>query len=415
MALVSVRKVTCRALLVLTVTLYVLGTAIASLVVGTFLRLEMGKLQANVAGDPEKKFLDECMRDFESLSPEDSNYRSAYTKCIDELSKDESLKRLPHIRLTVDDRVCDPADLCSGGDPGQCNDIGTPRTQDYKAGDVTECYNLIDNAKAEQDAFKKAGLLDRVAAECTNKDKWTDYANSVKLAYCFWKHLQFGVCTNLMRTNCPADSSCCPVAQNDPLGNVLNYRSDQYVCQKSPIHGLYCQHRDYRVPVNISIEPQGALCTQVTCPSFAWCRDLADIPGQCLGDACKDYSRAVDFLILSMVCGGLGLVCDLADLVILLRWPTSAKRKSITNAVGACFKLLAYLLCSAGGTTDFTKELVEMQCHNAEGNKLADSAKDGVELFQMITLLTIAGSLAMAPMSMRWGGQLVGLPYARVH
>lgn len=415
MALVGSQKLTCRAVLILSVTLYVLGTAIASVILGTLLYVQMGELQANVGSDPEKQFLDECMRDFENLNSEDATYTSAYSRCIDKLSKEDSLKRLPHIRLTVDERVCDPADLCSGGDPGQCEDTGAPRTPGYRPGDVTECYQLIENAKAEQDASKKGGLLDRVEAECTSKERWKDHANSVKLAYCFWKHLQVGVCANNMRTNCPVDSSCCPVAQNDRLSRDEAVRQDQYVCQKSPTVGLFCQHKDYKVPVNISIQPEAALCTQVTCASFAWCRDLADIPGQCLGAACKDYSRAVDFLIICIVFASLGVLCDFLDLMCLFRWPTSTKLKSTTNSVSACFKLLAYLVCAAGGAKDFTCELVEMQCYNSEGNIFANSVKDAVELFGMITLLTIVGSLALAPMSMQWGGQLVGLPYARVH
>jgi len=411
-----VQRVTCRAFLVLTVTLYAIGTAIAVVVMGSLLRLQMGELQANVSNDSEKRFLDDCMRDYENLNPSDATYKAEYTKCIEELRNDESLKRLPHIRLTVDDRVCDPVDLCSGGDPGQCGDTGAPRTEGYQPGDVTKCYLLIDNAKAEQDAFKKAELLDRVAAECTSKARWEDHEKKVKLAYCFWKHLQTGVCTNNMRTNCPIGaSSCCPIAQNDPLTVAQTYRPDQYICQKSPIVGLYCQHKDYRVPVNKSIQPEGPLCTQVTCPSFGWCRDLADIPGQCLGEACKDYSRALDFLIVCIVFVGLGLVFDFIDLILLIRWPMAVKQKSGANAVSACLKLLAYLLCAAGGVQDFTHELVEQSCFNVQGNELAQSAKDGVKLFQMVTLLTIVGSLVLAPMSAMWGGQLVGLPYARVH
>jgi hypothetical protein len=258
------------------------------MVLGILLRLQMDNFQDNMENDPEKLFVDNCMRDFEALSPEDATYTSQYSKCIKELSNDQSLKRLPHIRLAVDERVCDPVDLCSGGDPGQCDDKGVPRMPGFSAGEVTKCYSLIDNAKAEQDAFQKAALLDRVATECTSKERWKDHKNEVKLRYCFWKHLQFGVCTNDMRTNCPEDSSCCPVAQNDPLGNKLEIRPDQYICQKSPIVGLYCQHKDYRVPVaNVTTDPQGGLCTKVTCPNFAWCRELADVPGECLGEACQ--------------------------------------------------------------------------------------------------------------------------------
>jgi len=350
-----VRSVTFRAGLVIAVTLFALATAIASFVVGIVLRVDMGGLQTNIVGDPEKKFMDECMRDFENLNSEDTAYRSALTKCIQKLSEDESLKRLPNMRLTVDDRVCDPVDLCSSGDPGQCLDDGKPRTAGYVPGDVMKCYQLIDNAKAEQDAFKKAELLERVAAECTDRARWKHHSNEVKLAYCFWKHLQFGVCTNIMRTNCPDDSSCCPIAQNDPSLPISSpaRRPDQYVCRKSPIVGLFCQHIDFRVPVeNISLQKEREFCTLVTCPSFGWCRDFADIPGECLGEACKDYRRATEFLIVCIICAGLGLAFDFVDLVILLRYPLLPKLKSTSNTVSACLKLLSYLLCKAAGAQE---------------------------------------------------------------
>merc|ERR1719454_2784452 len=131
--MVSLRKkVTCRAVLVLTVTLYTIGSAVTSVVLGTLLRLKMNNLMANNENDPEKVYIDECMRDFENLNAEDASYRSEYSSCIKKLAKDESLKRLPHVRLAVDQRVCDPADLCSGGDPGQCEDQGAPRSANYK-------------------------------------------------------------------------------------------------------------------------------------------------------------------------------------------------------------------------------------------------------------------------------------------
>lgn len=72
------------------------------------------------------------------------------------------------------------------------------------------------------------------------------------------------------------------------------------------------------------------------------------------------------------------------------------------------------MLCIAGGVNDFLHDLVDMQCFNGDGNELAKTAKDGVGLYEMVTVLTVVGSLVLAPMSMKWGGQLVGLPYARV-
>jgi len=193
------------------------------------------------------------------LKPGSAELRSQYSKCVKQLSEDVSLKRLPNIRATVDERVCDPVDLCEGSDPGQCADKGTPRTGGFSPGDVTKCYSLIDEAKAATAAkgkagpdekaikdarFKEAALLDRVKAECVNQERWKDHVHQVKLVYCMWKHEKNGACTNNLQTNCPTDGSCCPDAQREAsdadssADAQLKNRPKQYVCQKSPVVGF---------------------------------------------------------------------------------------------------------------------------------------------------------------------------------
>jgi len=353
------------------------------------------------------------MRDFEGESADSDDYRKKYSECIKEVQDKDSLHELPYFRLTVDERVCDPKDLCDGGDPEECHDVGGPRDSVYIPGTVSKCYHLIDEAKAEQGALRKAELLDQVAAECTNEDHWKDYENAVKIYYCLWKHLQVGVCMNSMRTNCPTvDSSCCPVPQNDPEADPSDFRKDLYTCEKSPLVGLYCHHVEWRVPTNGSL---GALCTEVNCPSsFAWCRDFADVPGLCYGDACKDYNRALGYLLVCIVCLSAGCFMDLLDLVVLFRYPHAAAPKSAGNVVGASMKFMTYVLCLAGGVQEFSADVVQHGCFNEKGKALTESVEDLVRIFGIAALATGGGSLLLAPMSMRWGGHLVGLPYARV-
>jgi len=91
------------------------------------------------------------------------------------------------------------------------------------------------------------------------------------------------------------------------------------------------------------------------------------------------------------------------------------KGKSLLNVISACLKLLGVLTCLAGGVKSFSETLVEQQCFNADGTELVDSIKDGVVRYMIGVASSAAGSLTLAPMSMMWGGRLIGLPYARVN
>lgn len=419
-----------RAGCVLCLTAVVCLSATLSVVWGIVMWLRLGNLQANHVADPEKEYLDECMRDFEGLSLDDERYKTEQRRCVDEIAAQAKMTWLPHIRLTVDDRICDSVDICGGGDPSDCNDKGRPFETSYEMGTVTRCYQLIDDAKAELAPRRQSELFDEVTEKCTGDGVWDAYEKRVQLEYCMWKHLQFGACTNALRTNCPTDGSCCPTAQNylepdDPEAPPL--RPDQYACMKSPTVGLYCQQLDYRIPLssegNSSLgsnaseasSSRGTLCTAATCTeNFGWCRDFADVPGECLGEACQDFRRAGSFAVACIVFAIAGLLCDAADLLFLVRWRAAAMPKSVANFAGSCLKLLAYLLCLAGGVKDFARVLIDRSCFNGAGNEVAATAQEGIDAFLLCTLITSVGSLVLAPLSMYHGGQLIGLPYARV-
>jgi len=157
-----------------------------------------------------------------------------------------------------------------------------------------------------------------------------------------------------------------------------------------------------------------SLCTAVTCPTFAWCRDFADIPGLCLGDACENYTRSLALSVVFIALASCGVICDLIDVAILATCPASAKRKTYINLVSAGLKISGFLVCLSGGIQDFTDAAFANKCFNAKGSKLIDNTRTSVANFLASAALTGIGSFGLAPMSMRWGGILVGLPYARV-
>merc|ERR1719160_321173 len=143
------QHVTPKAIIIVTLTLAGLSCAITAMVFAIQLHAAVSDLRSNHEGDPEREYVDECMRDFEHLPPDDGKYLDQKRKCIEAMDAQPQFKWLPHIRLTVDERVCDPEQLCVSGDPGPCKDSGSPRDKDYQPGNVTQCFNIIDKVKME--------------------------------------------------------------------------------------------------------------------------------------------------------------------------------------------------------------------------------------------------------------------------
>mmetsp|Transcript_44112 Transcript_44112/g.89024 ORF Transcript_44112/g.89024 Transcript_44112/m.89024 type:complete len:420 (-) Transcript_44112:375-1634(-) len=404
------------AIVVVGLALYTPCCSLVSLAWAVVLRVHLGRLQANTVGDPEKEFLDDCMRDFEGLPVENQDYIDKHKSCIQGLENAVHLRRLPRVRLTVDSRICGQADLCTGGDPGRCADRGVYGDIDYEPGDVTRCYELINRYRAEITQRRRAALLDQVELECTRNGRWNGYANEVHLRYCMWKHLSVGICTNDARTNCPKDTSCCPIAQNHLGANALSgaTRPNVYTCRKSPTVGLYCQDVNDRAPGNTTGDGRGEPCDALTCPSFDWCLDLVDVPGLCLGTVCQEYRRCLGFTGLLIAVASLGLALDFTELGILFRFPAESRTKTSFNVGAAFLKLTGFLFCMAGGIKELVDVAIEKACFNEEGNHAATVARLGTWGFLVAICLAAAGSLCLAPLSARWGSQLVGLPYAKV-
>lgn len=369
-------------------------------------------MQANAVGDPEKMFVDTCMRDFEGLPVTSERYLAAQQNCIQELLRADRFQWLPRIRLPVDEQVCEPTSLCKSGDPGQCDDTGAPSDSDYGPGTVTQCYRLIDQAKAEWKHTQKALLMASVEDRCTGSNVWNSYGRSVLLKYCMWKHLTVGVCMNSMVTNCPEDTSCCPVAQNYAgAGSML--RPNRYLCQKSPTVGLFCQDVDDRMGAGTGSNKTGSFCTAATCPSFAWCQDLADVPGLCLGEACIAYQRALVLAVLSAICISLAVIFDIFEFLVLVRWRVPPKVKVGANVTGACLKMMAYLFCIVGDIEDLLREALRNSCFNADGAERVRQGQVSLAAARGLALAAMSASICLCMLTARWGNHLIGLPHVK--
>mmetsp|Transcript_5986 Transcript_5986/g.10267 ORF Transcript_5986/g.10267 Transcript_5986/m.10267 type:complete len:414 (+) Transcript_5986:62-1303(+) len=385
---------------------FTLLTAAIAGVWSVVLFIHLDGLKTNMVGDPEKEFLDDCMRDFEHLAQDDPVYLTQRENCISDLESDEGLKYLPQIRLTVDERICDIADLCEDGDPGQCEDRGSPGTSDFQAGTVRQCYEQISAAKAERNETRRTLLLQQAQTDCIDASRWDNYEHQTQLAYCMWKQREYGVCTNSLSAtlNCPEDTSCCPVAQNRLI--TPNARPDKYQCAKSPLVGLYCQHVNYTV-LDVPEQP----CTSVTCSTFDWCRDFIDVSDQCITEPCEQYRRARNYAIPCIVFAGIAILLDFTDIVILCCYNRAAGMKAAVDVTSACVKLIAVLLCVIGGIQDFTNGLVNRGCYVPDGTNLAETTRRDMRSFMTSSIFSMLGSLCLSPLSASWGGKLVDLPF----
>lgn len=402
-----------RAVLVVAIVAFTFLLSIASLAGAVILQIRFANLRENVVLDPEKVYMDECLQDFQHMAPNASSVQKQREKCLGDLEKDDRFRRLPLVRLAVDELFCGPVDLCSqslfSGDPGSCLDRSVYGEANYKAGDITRCYNLIGEAKsAATPAARRAVLVTQVERDCLGAAAWDNYEHARRIEYCMWKHNTAGICMNTMRTGCPQDTSCCPVAAN-VAGS--GRRPNQYECRKSPTLGLYCLHTSFRPEGNATRE----LCTRETCPNFAWCMDFVDVPGLCLGDACELYSRALPCAAALVAFAALALAADLGDLVGLFRCPRRAKLRAAVNLIGASSKAVAFLLVLAAGLAEFLREAVDHECFTAEGNKQVRETKVFAEAVKYALPASAIGSTLLSPLSVHWAGRLIGLPYARLH
>jgi len=387
---------------------FTLITACIAVVWSVVLWIHLDDLKSNQVGDPEKEFLDTCMRDFEHLAQDSEIYLRERQNCMEELEGNDDLKWLPVIRLTVDERICDISALCGDGDPESCKDDGTPFDENFRPGTVRQCYDRITSAKSERNETRRAELLQEASDACISDSRWRDYEHKTEIVYCMWKEREQGVCTNSLRSslNCPDDTSCCPTAQNRLT--TPGARENKYQCAKSPLIGLYCQHVNYTTQDSQMVEQP---CTSVSCSTFDWCRDFVDVSDLCLTEPCEEYRRAKNYAIACIVFACIAVLFDFGDIVILCCYHKAAGAKAAVDVASGCIKLMALMLCIVGGVRDFTNDLVNRGCYVEEGSNLGVSARDEMRNFMSSLAFSIVGSMCLSPLSAYWGGKLVDLPY----
>ena len=176
---------------------------------------------------------------------------------------------------------------------------------------------------------------------------------------------------------------------------------------KSPLVGLFCQHRNFRAEGNGTVE-QRPLCTEELCGSFAWCRDFADVPGLCLSPPCKDHQRSVITAGVLIGLAAFVLMMDVADVVLLFRCVSVRMSvKAYGNFSGAFIKFGTFALFVSGGIQEFTDTIVNYHCFNEDGEKYVSDTREYVTGFQATMLLSAIGSLCLAPFSSVRGSSLV--------
>jgi hypothetical protein len=177
-----------------------------------------------------------------------------------------------------------------------------------------------------------------------------------------------------------------------------------YLCSISPVVGLFCQHGDDNCE----------LCSGSGCSSdFDWCRDLADISGQCLTEACKHHKLVLGMTLAAFVLVGVSVFLDFGDLVCYFVAPDAVMLKSGINALSVILKFASIAGVLGTETVKFTMDLGLNHCYvGATTDAIARAVMYLVGFLASGGFSAVAG-LVLAPVSAFWGGKLVGVPYVK--
>jgi len=148
-------------------------------------------------------------------------------------------------------------------------------------------------------------------------------------------------CSNASTDKCW--SYCCPPATG-------------YNCFSSPVVGL--------------------MCTDSTsqCGDNNWCRDLADIPGTCATEVCKNHVLVTRAATWSYYLAAIGVYMDLVDIITIAMLPDAVVFKSGADITSCFMKSLAFGMVIGTGTSEFMSELEQAQCYNSDGMQLVSDA-----------------------------------------
>ncbi|KAF4746925.1 hypothetical protein FOZ62_014626 [Perkinsus olseni] len=212
-----------------------------------------------------------------------------------------------------------------------------------------------------------------------------------------------------------------------------------YVCEISPVVGLLCKDGVSRCggcpgiasilghnnnnnfpssgittvePVMLTTETTAAMKTEEECQvAFTWCRDFADVSGQCRTKVCIDHKLIENMTLAAFVLAGLALILDIIDMVIFVATPDSVILKSFLNLSSSCIKWVAFGVVLGSGADQFMSDLQSAECFNDDGAALVSSTSSVLTSFLVIMSLSAILSMVMAPTSAYYGGKLVGAPY----
>lgn len=188
-------------------------------------------------------------------------------------------------------------------------------------------------------------------------------------------------CSNLEQDTCwVAKPWCCPT---------------NYQCERSPVVGLYCQH--------------GA----VECGSFEWCRDFADISGQCKTDVCQQDLLVEKMTRYAFICSALGVLIDIIDVVTFCACPDAVIFKSVVNICSSCVKWVAFGVMVGSGAKEFMVYLIDARCYNTAGMQMVKAAGEQLLVYILFQVASAVLSLILAPLSAYYGGKLIGVPYVK--
>jgi hypothetical protein len=188
-------------------------------------------------------------------------------------------------------------------------------------------------------------------------------------------------CGNAVMDTCwVAKPWCCP---------------EGYSCQRSPVVGLYCKH--------------GA----VDCGNFTWCRDFADISGQCRTSICQKDLLVEKMTGYAFVMAAMGVLLDIVDIVAFAACQDSVVFKSVLNIMSSCTKWVAFGIIVGSGAKEFMTELYVSRCYNKPGMDMVDRAGQTLVAFILMEVGSAVLSLVLAPLSAYYGGKLMGVPHVK--
>lgn len=155
------------------------------------------------------------------------------------------------------------------------------------------------------------------------------------------------------------------------------------------------------------------LCGGGDAAKFTWCRNFADIPGDCRSDACKERKLVTDITLPTFFMTGVAVVLDVVDMVTFIAAPNSVKLKAGNLFASSLAKWVAFCLLRGSGAGEFMAKLYENQCYNKAGADTVAAAAMTLVSFFVVVVISALLSMVASPLSAYYGGKLWGVPIVK--